>query len=47
MRQVKEINVKNKTYYLFNEMINIKIFYSNLLRIDNKSYKDIDIYCIG
>ena len=28
-------------------MINIKIFHSNLLKIDKKSYKDIDIYYIG
>ena len=47
MRQVKEINIKNKTYYLFNEMINIKNFHSNVLKIDKKSYKDINIYFIG
>ena len=28
-------------------MINIKDFDSNLLKIDKKSYKNIDIYCIG
>ena len=28
-------------------MINIKIFHSNLLKIDKKSYEDIDIYYIG
>ena len=28
-------------------MINVKNFHSNLLKIDNKSYKDIDIYYIG
>ena len=27
-------------------MINIKTFHSNLLKIDKKSYKDIDIYYI-
>ena len=47
MGQVKEINIKNQTYYFFNDMINIKNFYSNLLKIDKKSYKDIDIYYIG
>ena len=45
--QVKEISIKNQTYYFFNDMINIKIFHSNLLKIDKKSYKDIDIYYIG
>ena len=28
-------------------MINIKNFHSNLIKIDGKSYKDIDIYYIG
>ena len=28
-------------------MINIKNFHSNLLKVNKKSYKDIDIYSIG
>ena len=47
MGQVKEINIKNQTYNFFDDMINIKNFHSNLLKIDKKSYKDIDIYYIG
>ena len=47
MGKVKELNIKNQTYYFFNEMINIKNFHSNLLKIDKKSYKDFDIYYIG
>ena len=47
MGQVKEINIKNQTYYFFNDMINIKNFHSNSLKIDKRSYKDIDIYYIG
>ena len=47
MGQVKEINIKNQTYYFFDDMINIKNFHSNLLKIDKKSHKDIDIYYIG
>ena len=43
----KEINIKNQTCYFFHDMINIKHFHSNLLKIDKKSYKDIDIYYIG
>ena len=38
---------KNITYYFFNDMINIKNFDSNLLKIDKKSRKNIDIYYIG
>ena len=31
---VKSINIKNRTYYFFNDVINIKSFDSNLLKID-------------
>ena len=47
MGNTKEINIKNGTYYFFNDMINIEDFDPNLLKIDKKSYKNIDIYYIG
>ena len=47
MENIKEINIKNQTYYFFDDMINIKDFDPNLLKIDKKSYKNIDIYYIG
>ena len=43
MGAVKQIAIKKQTYYFFN-MINIKKFDSNLLKINKKSYKDIGIY---
>ena len=46
MGKIKELNIKNRTYYYFNDIANIKDFHSNLLRTDNR-YKDIDIYYIG
>ena len=39
--------MKNGTYYYFDDMINIKNFQSNLLKIDRKPYKDFNIYYIG
>ena len=39
MGNIKEMNIKNQTYYFFNDMINIKDFDPNLLKIDKKSYK--------
>ena len=39
--------VKNRTYYFYKDMINLKNFVSNLLKIDKKSYKNIGIYNIG
>ena len=47
MGEVKALNIKNQTYYFFNDMINIQNFHSNLLKIDEKPYKDFDIYYIG
>ena len=47
MGEVKELNIKNWTYYYFNDITDIKDFQSNLLKIDKKQYKDIDIYYIG
>ena len=46
MGSIKEINIKNRTYYFFDEMINTKIFDSNLLKIGKKSYENIDTYYI-
>ena len=47
MGKVKELNIKGQTYYFFDNMIDIKIFQSDLLKINKKPYKDIDIYYIG
>ena len=44
MGNIKVTNIKNQTYYFFNVMINIANFDPNLLKIDKKSYKNIDIY---
>ena len=46
MVSIKQINIKNQTYYFFDDIINIQNFDSNLLKIDKKSYKSIDIYYI-
>ena len=47
MGKVKQINIKNRTYYFYNDIIDLKDFEPNLLKIDKKSYKNIDIYYIG
>ena len=47
MGEVKQIEIKDRTYYFYNDIINLKNFESNLLKIDKKSYKSIDIYYIG
>ena len=47
MREVKQINIKNRTYYFYNNKINLKDFDARLLKGDKKDYKEIDIYYIG
>ena len=47
MGNIKEINIKNRPYYFFDDMINIEDFYPNVQKIDKKSDKNIDIYYIG
>ena len=45
--EVKDLNIKNRAYYLFDGIINIKNFDSNNIEIGEKSYKNILIYYIG
>ena len=47
MGVIKELNIKNQIYYFFDDMIGIRNFQSNLLKIDKKPYKDFGIYYIG
>ena len=47
MGKVKQINIKNWTYYFYNDQINLKDFDARLLKVDKKDYKEIDIYYIG
>ena len=47
MGKVKQINIKNRTYYFYNDQINLKDFDARLLKVDKKYYKEIDIYYIG
>ena len=47
MEEVKKINIKNRNYYFYNDMIDLKTFDERLLKIDKKSYKNIGIYNIG
>ena len=47
MGPIKQINIKNQTYYFYNDIIDIETFDSNMLKLDKKSYKNLDIYNIG
>ena len=47
MGKVRQINIKNWTYYSYNDEINLKDFDANMLKIDQNNYKKIDVYYIG
>ena len=47
METTKQINIKNQSYYFYNDIIDLENFNARLSKIDKKSYKDINIYNIG
>ena len=47
MGTLKQIDIKNRIYYFYNDITHLENFDSSLLKIDKKSYKDIGIYNIG
>ena len=47
MGTTKQINIKNRTYYFYNGIIDLENVDVRLLKVDKKSYKDINIYNIG
>ena len=47
MEVVKQIDIKNRTYYFYNDIIDLKTSDTRLLKIDKTSYKNIGIYYIG
>ena len=47
MGETKQIHIENRTYSFYNDIIHLKDFDGKLLKIDKKSYKNINIYYIG
>ena len=45
--KVKDINIKNRTYYFFNDIIDMENFDPNNIKVDEKSYKNTLAYSIG
>ena len=41
MGETKELKIKNQTYYFLNDMIDIRNFHSNLLKIDKNLMKTL------
>ena len=47
METTKEINIKNRTYYFYNDIINLDEFDESKIKVDKKDFNDIDIYYLG
>ena len=47
MGKVIDLKIKNRTYYFYYDLINIKNFDPKLLKLEKKSLEDISFYYIG
>ena len=47
METIKQINIKNRTYYFYNDIINLDEFDESKIKVDKKDFNDIDIYYLG
>ena len=43
----RQLNIKNRYYYFYNDLINILNFEANNLKLDKKNSLGLDIYYIG
>ena len=46
MGEMKQINIENRTYYFYNDQIDLNDFDVKLFKVDKKDYNEIDIYYI-
>ena len=47
MGEIKKINIKNITYYFYNDIINLDEFDVRKIKVDRKKFNDTDIYYLG
>ena len=47
MGTTKEINIKNRTFYFYNDIINLDEFDVSKIKVNKKDYNDIDICYLG
>ena len=47
MGTTKEINIKNRTYYFYNDIIDLDEFDESKIKVDKKDFNDFDIYYLG
>ena len=42
----KQLNIKNRSYYFYNDLINVLNFETNNLKLGKKTWMNFDIYYI-
>ena len=47
METIKQINIRNRTYYFYSDIINLGEFDESKIKIDKKDFNGIDIYHLG
>ena len=47
MGELKQINIKNRTYYFYSDIIDLDEFDESKIKVDKKDFNDIDIYYLG
>ena len=47
MGELKQINIKNRTYYFYNDIINLDEINESKIKFDKKDFNGIDIYHLG
>ena len=47
MGTIKEINITNRTYYYYNDIIDLDEFDESKIKVGKKDFNDIDIYYLG
>ena len=47
MEEIRYINIKNRTYYFYNDIIDFDEFDESKIKVDKKDFNDINIYYLG
>ena len=47
MGELKQINIKSRGYYCYNDIIDLDELVGSKIKVDKKDFNDIDIYYLG
>ena len=47
MEELKQMNIKNRSYYFYNDIIDFDEFGESKIKVDKKDFTDLDIYYLG